>query len=159
MALGFAGEGFYAAHHAIAGGNGAANDKDCIIAADGAQNVRPGLAVEGRGNRLSAARNGAKHQHLAGSIYAKKKLGQQRLESSAAFLDASVCQTIACALCSGNPGEPELAQVAGKGRLSYVPSTLEQQLPEILLAADHAVCNDLEDCVVPFPFIGHLGIG
>ena len=50
-------------HDALAGGDGAADDENGIITADRAEDVRPGLAIERRGNRLGATGHGTKDQH------------------------------------------------------------------------------------------------
>ena len=45
------GEGFKAPENALTGGNGAADDQNRIIAADGAKDIGPPLAVESGGDR------------------------------------------------------------------------------------------------------------
>ena len=149
------GQGLEASKNAVPGGNGAADDQNRIIAADGAEDIGPSLAVQGGSNRLSASRNGAQNQHLADTINPEKKLWQKGVERSSAFLYAAVGNCVASAFRSWDPRQPQFPKVSGEGGLSHIPSPLEQHFPQIFLAAHHPRVYDLEDCVVSFALVGH----
>jgi hypothetical protein len=155
MAFRLTGEGFNAPHYAIARGDGAADDKNRIVPAHCSEDVRPGLTVKRRGDRLRAARHRAQDQHLASSVDAEIELREKSFERDTALLDTAVRDRVPCPLGGRNAGEPQLAQITGERRLCHVPTALEQQLAKIFLAADSAVANDLEYGVVPFPLVRH----
>jgi hypothetical protein len=70
------GHGFEASENAVAGSNGPADDEDGVVAADGAQDIRPSLTVQGRRDGLGATRHCAEDQHLTNAIDPQKKLWQ-----------------------------------------------------------------------------------
>lgn len=143
---------------ALAGGNRAANDEDGVVAADGAEYVAPALAVEGSGDRLGAAGYRPQHQHLAHTVNAQEKLWKKGVERSSALLNVAVGDGVARAFWSRHSGQTELAQIAREGRLGDIPASLQKQLTQILLAADGARANYLEDGVVSFALVGHAKI-
>lgn len=152
---GFSGEGFEAPEDAVPGGDGATDDQNRVVTADGAKDIGPSFAVERSSDGLSASRDRTQNQHLANTIDAEEKLWQQGIERGSAFLYAAVCNCISGAFRSGDPGKPQFPEVAGERRLCYVPPALEQHLAEILLAAHDSSAYDLEDCVVSFALVGH----
>ena len=133
----------------------AADDEYRIISADRSQNVAPSFPVEGRGDRLSATRNRPENEHLTHSFDAEEKLGKQRVEGSATFLDIPIGDGISSALGRRHPREPELAKVTRQRGLGHIPAALEEQLPQVLLTADHLVLDDLEDGIVAFALVSH----
>ena len=149
--------GFEPPEDAVPGGNRAADDQDRIVAADGAKDIGPTFPVESGSDRLSASGNRAQDQHLADTIDAEKKLRQKGVERSSAFLYAAVCNRVAGAFRSWDPGKPQFPKVAGERGLGHIPSPLEQHFSQIFLAAHHPGVYDLEDCVVSFAFVGHEG--
>jgi hypothetical protein len=149
------GHGFEASENAVPGSNGPADDQDGIVAADGAQDIRPSLTVQGRRDRLGATRHRTQNQHLANTIDPKEKLRQQRVESSSAFLYATIGNSVAGALRGWYSGEAQFPEIAGEGRLGHVPPALEQHLPQIFLTAYDSRIYDLEDGVVSFALVGH----
>jgi len=152
---GLSGKAAQAPHDPLPGGNRATDDEDSIVTANGAQNIRPGLAIQCRGNGLGATRHRAQDQHLAHPIDSEKQLGQEGIERSSAFLYAAVGYGVTCAFRSRNPSQPQLAQITGLSCLGDVPAPLEEEFAQILLAAHHTGVDDLEDGVVPFAFVGH----
>ena len=152
---GLSGEGFEAPEDAVPGGDGAADDQDRVVTADGAKDIGPALAVESSRDWLSASRNRAQNQHLADAIDPEEKLRQEGIERGSAFLYAAVGNRVPGAFRGRDPGEPQFPEVAGEGCLGHVPPALEQQLPEIFLAAHHPGAYDLEDRVVSFALVGH----
>jgi hypothetical protein len=152
---GFSSEGFEAAENALAGGNGAADDQDRIVPPDGAKDVGPPLAVESGGDGLRASRNSAKYQHFAHTIDPEEELRQEGIERGPAFLYAAVGNRVSGAFGSRDTSEPQFPEIAREGCLGHVPAALEQQLAEILLAADDSRVYDLQDRVVSFALVGH----
>src|SRR6185295_10798210 len=144
-----------ASHGPFPGGEGAADDEDRVVTADGAQDVGPALAIESGGDRLRAARHGAENDHLTDTVNPQKELGKQGVESGAALLYAPVGDRVSRSLGGRHPGQAELAQITGKCRLCYVPAALEKVLAQIFLAAHHPGVDDLEDGVVSFALVGH----
>ena len=132
---GLAGHGAEASHDPFPRRDGAGDYENGIIAADGAEDVRPGLTVERGGDGLSATGDGAQDEHLADTVHAQEELGEEGVEGGAALLYASVGNRVPCPFGGGNSGEPQFAEIPGKSRLGHVPPALEQELSEIFLAA------------------------
>jgi hypothetical protein len=151
----FSGHRSDAPHHAFARRYGATNNEYGVITADGAEDVRPTLTVEGRRDRLSAARDGSQDEHLADAIDPQKELWKEGVERCAAFLDAAIGHSIASALRRRNAGQAELPEIAGERGLGHVPAALQKELPQIFLTADSAIPDDLEDGVVTLSFVCH----
>ena len=150
-------QGPEAPHHAVAGGDRAADYQYGIVAPDSPQYVGPAFAVECGSDWLSSSRNGPQDKHFTDAIESKKQLRQEGVERGAALLYAPVGNSVSGALRCRDAGEPELAQIAGEGCLGYVPPPLEKKLAEIFLAANHPDPDYLENRVMPFALVGHLG--
>lgn len=155
MLSGLSGHRSEASHNPLPGGDGPADDEDGIVAADGPENVRPALAIEGSRNRLGTAGNGAQDKHLTDAVDAQKQLGEQGVERSPALFYAAVRYGVTRTLGGGNTSEPELTKVTRQGRLGDIPSTLEEKLAEVLLAAHYSRADDLEDRIVSFALVRH----
>ena len=113
------------------------------------------FAIQRGSNGLRTPGDCSKNQHLADSIETKKELGQQRIESGAAFLYRPIGHRVSRPFGGGHASQPQLAQVTRKRSLGNVPAALEQELAKILLAADGPGVDDLENRVVPFALVGH----
>ena len=115
------------------------------------------FAIQRGSNGLRTSGDRPKHQHLADTIETEKELGQQRIESGAAFLYRPIGHCVSRPFRGGHASKPQLAQIARKRGLGNVPAALEQEFAEILLTADGPGVDDLEDRVVPFALVGHCG--
>src|SRR5437868_15502351 len=95
-------QGPQAPHNSLAGGNRATDDQNGVVAANGAEDVGPRLAIKRGSDGLSAARNGAQDQHLADAFYSQEELWQQRVESGSTLLYATVGNCIPGAFRRGD---------------------------------------------------------
>src|ERR1700674_151411 len=144
-----------APHHAVAGGDRAADNQYGIVAPDRPQYVGPALAVERGSDWLSASGNRPQDEHFTDAVESEKQLGQQGVERCTALLYTPVGNGVSGAFGRRDARKPELAQIAGQCCLGYIPSPLEKKLPEILLAAYYPGPDYLEDRIVPFALVGH----
>src|SRR6266576_3035336 len=136
-------QGPQAPHNPLPGGHRSADDENRVVTANGAEDIRPSLAIQRGSDGLSTARNGAQNEHLADALDSQEKLRQQRVEGGSALLYSTVGDRIPGAFRRRHPGEAQLPEISGQGRLGDVPAPLEEQLAQILLAAHHPGVDDL----------------
>jgi hypothetical protein len=104
---------------------------------------------------LRSPRHCAQDEHFTYALEAKKELGEKSVERGPALFNASIRDGVARAFGRRNPSESQLSKVPGKRGLGNIPSPLEEELPEILLAADDPGVDDLQDRIVTFALVGH----
>src|SRR5438270_1985862 len=143
-------------HNPVACRDRAGDNKDGVVSAHGAEDIRPTFTVERGCDRLGAARHGAQHEHLTDSIEAKEELGKEGVEGRTTLLNASVGNGVAGSVWSRHACQAQLAEIAGQRGLSDIPSALEEELPEVLLATHDARLDDLEYRIVSLAFVCHV---
>ena len=143
------------ADDAVARQPGPADKEDRVVSPDGAEYVRPPLSIERRRDWLRSPGNGSQDYQLADAVYSQKKLRQQSLEGGPALFYVPVRYGVSRAFRRRNTSETELPQIARQGCLRDIPSTVEQQLSKVLLAADRALFHYLENRGLPLSLVRH----
>jgi len=131
---------------ALAGGDGATDDEDGVVAGDGTDDVGDVLAIQGPRHGLGAARRRAHDEQLRHAFDRCDELRDERFERRpAAFVGVvALGPRVADALSGRHSRQSQLVHVARECRLRHVEATLAEQSPQVLLRRHRPGIDELE---------------
>src|SRR6185503_113620 len=131
----------------------ARNDEDRVVAGDRTHDFRQPRAVDGHGERLRLPGAGPDDDQLLDSIDRPEELGGSVLErTEGGFGICGVSARPLIGTVAGALDQAEVADVAGDGRLRRLEAVAVQQAPQLLLAMQRLVVDQLEDDALPARF-------
>ena len=144
-----------AAAQPLACGLGSADEQHGVIACQGADHIRRVFGIQRGGGGFRAANRRLHYEEHANAVESQEELRKQRAECGVPAFGRFGGRRVSRPFGRLHSGEPQLFHVTREGGLGDVPAPVLENLPQLLLAADHPAANQLENRVLPFALVSH----